>query len=142
MFKKRKGFMLAEAAVTIVVAILTLGILNQAIGIVKTVSRSTHSEILRWHISNEKLQDKILHSTVTNISDTRMQFITDDGKTYILEEHTRDKMLRLTTPTGGHMPILTKLTYVHFKRNGNLIIIITKDKSNRKSEMYLINDPK
>lgn len=149
MHKKHEGFMLAEVAVALLVIVITLGMLNQALQIVQTVHNNTRSELLRWHISNEKLQDKFLHADIKSVRRDSIRFRVieeneqkvKEPKDYELSSYNNDKMLRLTTPNGGHMPILTNLIYIYIVKDGNLITIITRDKTNRKSEMYLINEP-
>ncbi|APX72389.1 ComGF family competence protein [Companilactobacillus allii] len=144
MHKKRSGFMLAEAAVALLVAIITLGILNQSLQIARNVHHNTRSELLRWHITNEKLQnDYFIHADIKNVKSNSITFsIIKNGekKDYELNSYD-DKVLRLTTPNGGYMPILKNLIYINISKNGNLITIITRDKTNRKSEMFLINEP-
>ncbi len=39
------------------------------------------------------------------------------------------------------MPVLVNLKKIKFEQKGNVYVIRTTDKSGRKSEMYLINEP-
>lgn len=138
---RREGFLLAEAVIALLVTVMTLGILQQSLQIVKKVQFNTRSEVLRWHVYNERIQELFLHSKVTVMGDHHIVFEVSDTKSYALESYDNDSMLRMTgADMGGHMPIITGLISINFERKGNIYIIHTIDKNNRKSEMYLINE--
>ncbi|WP_334330300.1 competence type IV pilus minor pilin ComGF [Companilactobacillus sp. HBUAS59699] len=138
---RRKGFILAEAVIALLVTVMILGILQQSLQIVKKVQSNTRSEVLRWHIYNERIQDLFLHSKVTKMADHKIVFEVSDTKRYAIEAYDNNNMLRMTgADMGGHMPIVTGLKDIKFERKNNIYIIQTIDKNNRKSEMYLINE--
>ncbi|KRK80315.1 hypothetical protein FD03_GL002230 [Companilactobacillus nodensis DSM 19682 = JCM 14932 = NBRC 107160] len=133
--------MLAEAVIALLVTVMTLGILQQSLQIVKKVESNTRSEVLRWHISNERIQDLFLHSKVLESNDQQIIFEVSGNKRYSIESY-QNNMLRMTgAEVGGHMPVLVNLKKIKFEQKGNVYVIRTTDKSGRKSEMYLINEP-
>ncbi len=138
---RHEGFMLAEAVIALLVTVMTLGILQQSLQIVKKVESNTRSEVLRWHISNERIQDLFLHSKVLESNDQQIIFEVSGNKRYSIESY-QNNMLRMTgAEVGGHMPVLVNLKKIKFEQKGNVYVIRTTDKSGRKSEMYLINEP-
>lgn len=138
---RRKGFVLAEAVIALLVTVMTLGILQQSLQIVSKVQTNTRSEVLRWHIYNERIQDMFLNARIIDFQDHHIVFESTNNKNYTIESYSNDSMLRMTgAEMGGHMPIITGLKSIQFERNKDIYIIRTIDKMNRKSEMYLINE--
>ncbi|WP_025024789.1 hypothetical protein [Companilactobacillus nodensis] len=87
--------MLAEAVIALLVTVMTLGILQQSLQIVKKVESNTRSEVLRWHISNERIQDLFLHSKVLESNDQQIIFEVSGNKRYSIESY-QNNMLRMT----------------------------------------------
>ncbi len=92
---RHEGFMLAEAVIALLVTVMTLGILQQSLQIVKKVESNTRSEVLRWHISNERIQDLFLHSKVLESNDQQIIFEVSGNKRYSIESY-QNNMLRMT----------------------------------------------
>ncbi|WP_164509311.1 ComGF family competence protein [Companilactobacillus jidongensis] len=133
--------MLAEAVIALLVTVMTLGILQQSLQIVKKVESNTRSEVLRWHVSNERIQDLFLYAKVLNSTEQKIVFEVSEDKRYSIESYKNGDMLRMTgAESGGHMPILVNLKHIKFEQKESIYIIHTIDKFDRKSEMYLINE--
>ena len=150
---KRHGFVLYETIVALMVTILTLGILQQALQIMKTIQNTTFNDQLRWHITQDKIQKTL--NDAFEIRDVTKDKIIYSGKKLEKGEHpgfvfevyqgnTNDYMLRKTTATkGGHEPILTGQQEINIEKISNLVIITTVNKAGEKSEMILtLNDKK
>lgn len=141
---KHSGFTLYESVIALMITVMTLGVLQQSLQILKTVQNTTFRDQLRWHITQEKLQ--------TILKDNQIKLVTDDKVVYfdrqkkksmVIEKYPAGRlfMLRLTTSTnGGHEPIMMNLNKISIEKNRNLVIITTENHLGQKSEMYLSND--
>jgi len=142
--KRHDGFLLYESVISLMVTIMTLGILQQSLQLMKIIQNTSYRDQLRWHITNEKLQDTIEHVNLRRVSDDKIIFNKKNQESvYVIESYgpIKNKLLRITTATaGGHEPIITNLNKIRIEKNRNLVIITTVNKADEKSVMYLTND--
>ncbi|WP_162261219.1 ComGF family competence protein [Companilactobacillus kimchiensis] len=131
-----------EAVVALIVTIMTLGILQQSLQILKRVQNTSFREQVRWHITQEKLQSLLDENKVIDVNDQQILYLNlQTNKKWMIEKYgpiVGDKMLRITTAAdGGHEPILTNLQKINIEKFRNLVIITTVNKAGQKSEMCL-----
>lgn len=138
---KRKGFVLYEAIVALMIAVMTLGILQQSLQILKIVQQTSFRDQLRWHVTQEKLQELLNHNKIKRMDDKQIIFFDEaTQKTRVIERYNGD-MLRIVDAVGGTSePIITNLKQINIEKIQNLVIITTVNKAGQKSEMYLTND--
>lgn len=138
---KRKGFVLYESVLMLLVTIMTLGILQQSLQILKSVQRTTFREQIRWHITQEKLQSLVSASTIARWDDGKIilknKFIKD---TKIIERYRSSTLQIRTAAKGGREPIMTNLNKIEIEKIRNLVIITTENKAGQISKMCLVSD--
>jgi len=139
---KRDGFILYESIVALMITIMTLGILQQSLQILRTIQQTTFRDQLRWHVTQEKLQELLGKSEIKRIDEGRIIFFDKSAqKTRIIEKYNYDT-LRISEATEDvSEPIITNLSKINIEKIQNLVIITTVNKAGQKSEMYLTNDP-
>lgn len=139
-----RGFTLYETIIALMVTIMTLGILQQSLQILKIIQRTDFQEQVRWHITQEKLQIVLQNSKIINLKNQRIVYSpnNEQNKRVIEKYWAGDKlMLHATTvSSGGHEPIMTGLRKINIEKNGNLVIITTENKAQQKSTMCLVYD--
>lgn len=138
----RRGFTLYETIIALMVTILTLGVLQQSLQILKIIQQTDFQEQVRWHITQEKMQKVLQNSKIINLKNQRIVYSSNDeqSKRVIEKYWAGDKlMLHATTvSSGGHEPIMTNLRKINIEKNGNLVIITTENKAQQKSMMCLV----
>lgn len=154
---RHKAFTIYESILALMVTILTLGILQQSLLILRQVQKTTFRDQLRWHITQEKLQDTLQNNKIVEL--TNLKIIYEDrnnnNQRMVLERYQDDPvikpnqklenqpyMLRLTTATqGGHEPIIMNLSKITIEKIRNLVIITTVNSNTGKtSEICLLNE--
>jgi len=137
---RRSGMVLAETLIALLVTIMVLGVLQQTLKIIKNVPDNLNAEQVRWHMTNEYIQENFGDEKIKTSKPTRVSFYSSDGSgsSHVLEFY--KDMLRTRTEQGGHVPLVMNLNNCTFKVKKDLIIIRMTDKKNRVSEMYLTND--
>ncbi|TGD21293.1 hypothetical protein EGT49_11515 [Companilactobacillus suantsaicola] len=149
----RSGFVLYEAIVALLVAILTLGVLQQALQLMKTIQNTTFNDQLRWHITQDKIQKTLDDAyEIREVGKNKIVYTEKELREgyhhgFVFEVYQsgfENYMLRKTTATvGGHEPILTGQKEINIEKISNLVIITTVNKAGEKSEMILtLNDKK
>lgn len=146
MFMKLKnnhsGFVLYETVVSLLVAVLTLGILQQSLQILHSIQQTTFRDQLRWHVTQEKLQEILSHSELIKVSDNQFVYEREANERMVIGGYANNTILRKTTATrGGYEPIMTNLNKINIEKIQNLVIITTENKAGQKSQMCIINDP-
>ncbi|HIY91981.1 ComGF family competence protein [Companilactobacillus sp. HBUAS56275] len=146
---KRKGFVLYESILALMITLMTLGILQQSLLIMRTVQHTTFKDQLRWHVTQEKLQSELDHALkideITNkhIIYTKPEWLGKSHPAFVFDifGNEGNKMLRYKTAVaGGHEPILMNQKEIKIEKGSNLVIITTVNKAGEKSEMYLTLD--
>ncbi len=132
--------MLAETIIALLVTTLILGILQQSLKIVKNVPDNLNANQIRWHMTNEYIQNQFQGEFLKDKKSKKLIF--DDknkiGGAHILEFY--QNMLRVRSEEGGHVPLITGLKSGSFKVDGDVIVIRIVNKKNQISEMYVTND--
>lgn len=138
---RHQGFVLYEAVVSLMITVMTLGILQQSLQILHVVQNTSFRDQLRWHITQEKLQDLLGPRKLKKVLNDKIYYFNDQNKTMVLEDY-QFRMLRITTATdGGHLPVMTNIQNINIEKIQNLVIITTENKAGQKSQMCIINDP-
>lgn len=146
---RRKGFVLYESVLALMITLMTLGILQQSLLIIRTVQHTTFKDQLRWHITQEKIQSEMDHALKINevkdnhISYTKPEWLNNKHPAFVFNIFGKEgnKMLRYKTAvSGGHEPILVNQKEIKIEKISNLVIITTVNKAGEKSEMYLTLD--
>ena len=140
---EHQGFVLYEAILALLITVLTLGVLQQSLQILKAVQKTSFRDQLRWHITQEKLQDTFNNAQIISFeSDKIVYFDKRKNQAMVLEKYGEEGnyILRLRTAgKGGHIPIITNLNKIHVEKIRELVIITTENKAGQISEMYLTN---
>jgi len=138
---RRKGFVLYEAIVALMVTVMTLGILQQSLQILKIVQQTSFRDQLRWHVTQEKLQELLKHNKIRRMDDKRIVFFDEaTQKTRVIERYGGDTLRIVDAVEETSEPIITNLKQINIEKIQNLVIITTVNKAGQKSEMYLTND--
>jgi len=140
-FKSRhSGFVLYEAIVALMISIMTLGILQQSLQILHNVQNTSFREQVRWHITQERLQELLSKNKVTRVYEDKIYYINEESKTMVIDRY-NFKMIRIQSADhGGHEPIMTGIQKINFEKFDNLVIITTENKAGQKSQMCIIVD--
>lgn len=139
---KHSGFVLYEAVVALMITIMTLGILQQSLQILHRVQQTTFRDQLRWHVTQEKLQELLLRSTLWKVDDDKIIYQNKGEDRMVLDSYDKGRILRKTTATqGGYEPMMTNVQKLRIEKIENLVIITTENKAGQTSQMCLINDP-
>ena len=137
-----RGFTLYETIIALMVTILTLGVLQQSLQILKIIQQTDFQEQVRWHITQEKLQTVLQNSKIINLKNQRIVYSSNDEQNKrVIEKYWAGGKLMLHATTvlnGGHEPIMTDLRKINIEKNGNLVIITTENKAQQKSMMCLV----
>lgn len=137
---KHPGFMLSESLIALLVTILVIGLLQQTLKVVKSVPENLNADQIRWHMTNEYIQDKFQGEHLKSVAQKKLIFDSNDdnSKVHVLEFY--QDMLRFRSEAGGHVPLVTGLKKGNFIVKDDLIVIKMTNKENQVSEMYLTND--
>ncbi|MFH5812141.1 competence type IV pilus minor pilin ComGF [Companilactobacillus sp. FL22-1] len=138
---KHRGFVLYEAIIALMVTILTVGILQQSLKILQMVQQTSYREQLRWHITEDKLQQMLSNYKAGEISEDKIELV--DKQTNMPKRIIKVfnfQQLIITTEKGGYEPIITNLKKIRIEKNQNLVIITTVNKAGKISQMCLTND--
>jgi len=142
-FRKKEGFILYESVIALMVTLMTLGILHQSLQIMKAIQNTSSKDQLRWHITQEKLQETLGDAHLRRVTTDKIIYDKPGNKGInVIESYgpSANSMLRMRTATsGGHEPIITNLNRIYIEKSQNLVIITTVNKANETSEMYLTN---
>ncbi|WP_166806664.1 ComGF family competence protein [Companilactobacillus zhachilii] len=123
------------------IAIMTLGALQESIQLLKTIQKTSFRDQVRWHITQEKLQDVLGKAQIIKLDEDIIIYQNDPNKRMVLEAY-GGRMLRIKTADNkGHEPIMTNLNKINIEKIQNLVIITTENKAGQKSQMCIINDP-
>ncbi|WP_057767386.1 ComGF family competence protein [Companilactobacillus tucceti] len=136
---KRSGMMLSESLIALLVTVLVMMVLQQTLKVIKHVPDNLNTEQIRWHMTNEYIQDKFQNEELKSISSKKLIFDDKDksGATHVLEFY--QNMLRVRSEQGGHVPLVIGIRSGSFKVRDDLIIIKMINDKNQTSEMHLIN---
>lgn len=138
----RKGILLSEALIYLLVSVMVLGILQMTLKMSSGVTEHLNASQLRWHITNERLEKEIANKTLELSSDNKTlkaKSPKPDGTYDIRIIQFYKKMLRYTTGKGGHVPLVENVSG-QIDLKGNLVKITMFDKNKNKSEMYLVKN--
>ncbi|WP_338216623.1 ComGF family competence protein [Companilactobacillus muriivasis] len=141
---KRSGFVLYEAVVSLMITIMTLGILQQSLQILHNVQKTTFRDQLRWHITQEKLQELLGKSQITGVFGNRLFYKDENDKTKAIKmfgNYGRAILAIENADNGGYEPMMTNLNDINIEKKDKLVIITTENKAGQTSQMCLINDP-
>jgi len=121
---RHSGFVLYESIVALMITIMTLGILQQSLQILHSVQKTTFREQLRWHITQEKLQNKLGKAKIVSLDDFKIVYKNKSERKWVIEKY-QMRMLRITTADkGGHEPIMVNLRKINIEKKDKLVNII------------------
>lgn len=147
--KKRPAFMLYETILSLMITVMTLGILQQSLQILQVIQRTSFRDQLRWHVTNEMLQDLLGNHEIFKVEEKQIiYFAPEKSKEHkpdykmMIEEYKNNslKMLRITSDVGGHEPIMMNLNKIKIEKIENLVIITTENKVQQTSMMCIVNE--
>ncbi len=152
MKNKTRGFLLAEAIISILITIFVILILQNLLLSIKTVNhqKSQGNDLAFAYVQlNRFLHEKgtAVYSDLEH-STSRRAFIEKvdissgrkNKKRYVLEQYRT--MLRATTPSSGHMPLLLDVDTASFSTQKNRLEIKIRDKKGRYSKLVFKLDEK
>ena len=134
-----------EAVVALMITIITLGILQQSLQIMRNIQTTSFRDQLRWHVTQEKLQRLIGPAKIRRFDKTSLIFEVA-GKEEVVKKlevigNKGNQILNFKdAATEEKEPIMTNLKQIKIEKSQNLVIITTVNKADEKSEMYLTND--
>lgn len=149
---KNRAFTLAEAIFSIFISILVILILQNLLVNLKTANKSSHrtNDIVFTYVQfNRFLQEdsNITYLLPESSNSIRVKFVkeTSSGKKkaktiYVLEKY--KDMIRTTTASGGHMPLILNIRDASFATEDRRLKVNVIEKDGRKSELYFQFDPK
>lgn len=149
---KNKAFTLSEAIFSIFISILVILILQNVLINLKTANKASHrtDDIVFMYVQfNRFLREDtdLVYVLPESSNSSRVRFIKREGsgknkleKTYIIEKY--KNMIRTTTGSGGHMPLLLDVKGATFSAKDEQIKMNIEEKDGRKSELYFKLDPK
>lgn len=130
-----------EAVLSLLITIMTLGILQQSLQLLKIIQKTSFRDQLRWHITQEKLQEVLGKAEIVEINAGKIIYKNKNMRKMTIDRY-NFRTLRITTADkGGHEPIMTNLNKINIEKIQNLVIITTENKAGQKSQMCIINDP-
>lgn len=147
---KNKGFVLAEAMFAVIITLLIVLVLQN---LLKTIMLSDKADHKTDNVVFAYVQfNRFLHDDDTKlaypfpeISTSRQAGIVKvdhDNKSKIYKLNFYKNMVRVTTPDGGHMPLLLEVKKANFVTTNNHIKISITEKDNRSTEIYFKLDAK
>lgn len=140
--KETKGFLIIEAVFAVFVTlliVLTLKNLLSSIKATQQMKNHTDEVAFAYVQLNNFIHDKdavtyVLPEKSTNNKVVLCQKKNKSKKYYIINQYR--SMIRATTLTGGHMPLLTNVKKVNFNTKKDQIKISLTEKDGRSSELY------
>lgn len=136
--------MLYESILALMITIMTLGVLQQSLQLLKTIQQTSFRDQLRWHITQEKLQDKLVDKRIKSFDEDNLFYLDlKTGKTFTIKKYGHERNFNLVFSRGdekGYVPIITNLQKIRIEKIQNLVIITTENKAGQLSEMFLVND--
>lgn len=149
---KNRAFTLAEAIFSIFISILVIFILQNLLVNLKTANKSSHRSdniVFTYVQFNRFLQEdsSITYLLPESSNSIRVKFVkeTSSGKKkaktiYVLEKY--KDMIRTTTASGGHMPLLLNIRDANFATQDRQLKVNVIENDGRRSELYFKFDPK
>lgn len=147
---RSKGFLLAEA---IFAVFITLVIVLTLQGLIKTVTLSERAEHrtddvvfayvqFNHFLTNEEVKAAYIYPQSSNSRQAAIEKVNNDGQSniYLLTHY--KNMIRVTTPEGGHMPLLLNVKKAYFVTQNCQIKIMLTENDGRKSEICFKLDKK
>lgn len=146
---RNNGFLIAEAIYSVMVTLLIVVTLQ---GLIKTITVSNHLQhhtddiVFSYVQFNQFLADEDVKTVfafpeASNSRQAAVEKVTKDGESniYLLTHY--KNMIRVTTPEGGHMPLLLNIKRAFFVTKNRQIKITITEEDGRKSEIYFKLDP-
>ena len=146
---KNKGFVLAEAMFAVIITLLIVLVLQNLLKTIMLSDKADHKTdnvVFAYVQFNRFLHDDTkLAYPFPEISTSRQAGIVKvdhDNKSKIYKLNFYKNMVRVTTPDGGHMPLLLEVKKANFVTTNNYIKISITEKDNRSTEIYFKLDAK
>lgn len=146
---RNNGFLIVEAIYSVMVTLLIVVTLQ---GLIKTITVSNHLQhhtddiVFSYVQFNQFLADEDVKTVfafpeASNSRQAAVEKVTKDGESniYLLTHY--KNMIRVTTPEGGHMPLLLNIKRAFFVTMNRQIKITITEEDGRKSEIYFKLDP-
>ena len=144
---KSKGFLLAEAVFSIFITMIVILILRNLLMNLRTANHVKHQsdELAYAYVQLDKfLHDGDVVYTLPELTSyKKAAFRKKDGKDsniYVITQY--ESMIRIRTPSAGHMPLLLNVEDAKFHTDEDQIKIDIKEKDGRKSELVFKFDQK
>lgn len=139
-----KGFILAEAVFAVFVTLLVVLILQnlvKSLTLANKVQHRTDDVVFSYVQLNRFIKEKQnerIYTLPERSNSEKAVFKKSDaqGKDTIYRLTQYKKMLRVTTPEGGHMPLLLNVNKSSFTTANRLLKIKVTEADGRKSELY------
>ena len=141
---KPKGFILAEAVFAVFITLIVVLILQnllKSLTLANKVQHRTDDIVFSYVQLNRFIKEKQNVKAFTlpersNSEKAVFKKIDAQGKDTIYRLTQYKNMLRVTTPEGGHMPLLLDVKRSSFTTNDRMLKIEVTETDGRKSELY------
>ena len=141
---KTKGFILAEAVFAVFITLIVVLILQnllKSLTLANKVQHRTDDIVFSYVQLNRFIKEKQNVKAFTlpersNSEKAVFKKIDAQGKDTIYRLTQYKNMLRVTTPEGGHMPLLLDVKRSSFTTNDRMLKIEVTETDGRKSELY------
>ena len=141
---KTKGFILAEAVFAVFITLIVVLILQnllKSLTLANKVQHRTDDIVFSYVQLNRFIKGKSSQRVFTlpersNSEKAVFEKIDAHGKDTIYRLTQYKKMLRVTTPEGGHMPLLLNVKKSSFTTRDKMLQINVTEADGRKSELY------
>lgn len=141
---KNKGFLLAEAIFAVFITLLIVLILQ---GLIKTIMLSDRAEHrtddivfayvqFNHFLTNEDVKAAYIYPKASTSRQAAIEKVNADGQSNIYLITHYKNMIRVTTPEGGHMPLLLNVKKAFFVTQNSQIKIMLTENDGRQSEIY------
>lgn len=147
---KNDGFLLAEAVFSVFVTLLVVLILQDLMKSITIANRAGHrtDDIVFAYVQFNRFlkadSTKVAYTDPDSSNHQKAVLVKVDSNNqknvYALTHYKR--MIRVTTPEGGHMPLLLNVRKAIFATKGCQIRINVTERDGRSSEIYFKLDPK
>lgn len=141
---KNKGFLLAEAIFAVFITLLIVLILQVLIKTIMLSDRAEHrtDDIVFAYVqfnhflTNEDVKAAYIYPKASTSRQAAIEKVTADGQSNIYLITHYKNMIRVTTPEGGHMPLLLNVKKAFFVTQNSQIKIMLTENDGRQSEIY------
>lgn len=147
---ENKGFLLAEALFSVFATLLVVLILQNLLKsttLANKINHKTDDVVFSYVQFNRFLKKQKFKYCYTKPAESTFknadfEIISKNNEQKFYSINFYKNMIRVTTPEGGHMPLLINVSRASFFTKDEQIKIKVTEKDGRQSEIYLKFDPK